>query len=208
MTTTSTTGYIDIDSPSVYSYTSTVQAPPLSEMWSTLQGLDFKSSPNKRAQRRRRLQKPRRGLHVLMPADPREVLARPAYNHVTEQTKSSPSSSNPPEALHGRHFLKKFKSLPKLPLITPFPKSATPPIQTLSSGSPATSPSPSQLATTENMVETPVTSYLAPTPARRPSHIGDCGCPPLRRQKSMAKVVLDGVGRLTSKCRPARSAET
>lgn len=195
MTTTSTTGYIDIDSPSVYSYTTTV-AGTTTEAWSTLQGVDFESCPNRPGERGRRLQKPRRGAHVLIPADPAEVLARPTYNHVSETVPDD------------RPCLRRFKSLPKLPRITTR-------IPQKSSISPTTASPASSLPDTPRPVASPQSQSQSPhsiPPSSFPSHYPPspsrtCGrgqAPQLRRQKSMAKVVIDSVGRLTSKCRSVK----
>ncbi|KAI0694496.1 hypothetical protein BC835DRAFT_1415253 [Cytidiella melzeri] len=216
MTTTSTTGYVDIDTPSVYSYTTTVRATTPSEAWSTIHGYNFQSCPNRPPDRGRRLQKPRRGLHVVIPADPAEVLARPTYNHVFAEPQSAPSA----EAVRtpvARQCLRKFKSLPKLPRPSPTsshrsPKSSwpnpetevpqsIPPSSSLQRTSTRTANDQSYATSNTRMPPSPPmpppSAYVPPSPTR--------GRPQLRRQKSIAKVVMDSVGRLTSRCRLAKA---
>ncbi|KAI0088918.1 hypothetical protein BDY19DRAFT_156824 [Irpex rosettiformis] len=126
MTTTSTTGYVDVETPSTYSYASSLQEISPSEAWSTLRGLDYESCPNRRkpAERGRRLQKPRKYLHVGNPADPAEVLARPMYNHTVQPpTRALPHLTLPPKETENtnplRQCVRKFKSLPKIPRSSP-----------------------------------------------------------------------------------------
>jgi hypothetical protein len=77
MTTTSTTGYVDVDAPSEYSHGNT-------EEWTTLHETNFNSCPNRPLDNRRRLRKPRRPVRGdSAPASPEEVLARSEYNHTT-----------------------------------------------------------------------------------------------------------------------------
>lgn len=52
MTTTSSTGYVDVETPSIYSRGD-------SETWSTLRELDLPSYPNRPVDTRRRLRKPK-----------------------------------------------------------------------------------------------------------------------------------------------------
>jgi hypothetical protein len=217
MTTTSSTGYVDIDTPSVYSYTTTVRETSPSEAWSTIHGPDLGSCPNRPVDRGRRLQKRRQGLHLHIPADPAEVLARPMYNHVSAQ--SSPAEpKDAKESPLTRHCLRRFKSLPKLPRpspTTPVSSSSCSPTKSSASAETHSAKLPPFLSLNRNKTTVATESHTAhhgsePLPPAFPSPPpsfpdGGRGRPQLRRQKSVAKVVIDSVGRLTSKCRPVRS---
>ncbi|KAI0341307.1 hypothetical protein BDW22DRAFT_289233 [Trametopsis cervina] len=209
MTTTSTTGYIDIDTPSVYSYATTAREGPPSEAWSTLQDLDFASAPNRPVERGNRLHKPRRGLHVHIPADPAEVLARPTYNHVSPPRSATERTETP---VGTRQCLRRFKSLPKLPRMSSTirsPKSSTSPSEmthtSSSTSSPQSLPPLPPLVRGHSAIDSPVVN--TPPGSSNPSPIPLIGRPPLRRQKSVAKVVMDSVGRFASR-RRATTAST
>lgn len=200
MTTTSTTGYVDVESPSVHSYMHPYMAAAAdlvtSEAWSTLQEIDFESYPNRADEHGPRLQKPHRGARILTPADPAEVLARPTYNHVSETV-----SNDCP-------CLRRFKSLPKLPRTythSPPKSSVSPTTQPSATALPVTSrPTASPQSTSQNPRSAPRSTF----PSRFPrSSSGTVGCgqaPQLHRQKSMAKVLIDSFGRLASKCRSVK----
>lgn len=183
----------------MYSHVPTMENMSASESWSTLQGIGFESCSNRPADCGRRLQKPRRGAHVVVPADPAEVLARPTYNHVSETIGDDRTA---------RPCMRRFKSLPKLPRISTCvsrKSSASPNRESSTSGLPETpTPVVQQQSPSRSHSSVPPSCWNPSTPSS-PSQSGGRGqTSHLRRQKSMAKVVIDSVGRLTSKCRSVK----
>ncbi|KAI0826332.1 hypothetical protein BC629DRAFT_1587152 [Irpex lacteus] len=196
MTTTSTTGYVDVDTPSTYSYATSLQEISPSEAWSTVHGLDYESYSNRRkpAERGRRLQKPRKYLHVVNPADPAEVLARPMYNHTVQPPpRALPHLTLPHKAAEDtsptsplRQCVRKFKSLPKIPRPSP-PTVRTHKTSMSSDTRPSTSELPPalpplpQLPSTNTAIRgvtppfprrstTPLSTYILPSPPLTPPH--------------------------------------
>lgn len=113
MTTTSTTGYVDVDAPSISP--SRLYGTPLSEAWSAVQGVEDGSCPNTRRSQSRRLKKPRPKFVPDMPpsppADPAEVLARTEYNHSTRISQTTVSDVTTQDS--ARPTLKHQKSVVK-----------------------------------------------------------------------------------------------
>lgn len=193
MTTTSTTGYVDVETPSTYSYASSSHDISPSEAWSTLRSIDYESCPNRRppADRGRRLQKPRKYLHVVDPADPAEVLARPMYNHTVQPpSRPLPHLTLPPKETEDtnplRQCVRKFKSLPKLNRSSP-PAVRTHKTSISSDMRPSTSESPLDPPQTPRRAQmnaavrgvtppfprrstTPLSTYILPSPPLTPPH--------------------------------------
>ena len=178
MTTTSTTGYVDVDTPSQYSRGD-------SETWSTLRGVAHRSYPN-RLPVPRRLRKPKPVPGDSAPASPDEVLARSEYNHTTSPVEPP---FRPTDSL--AKGLKRLKSLPKIsvkPSRLQLPR-----------------PSPTRSASLDTDKTLPPLPARAPPPLPPPtpsSWRGRSVCPGERtpkKQRSMTQFVREGVEKLT-KC--------
>ena len=111
MTTTSTTGYVNVETPSV-SGTQAPSAPPFrsdgtpSEAWSS--GIE---GPLPNTKRNRKLRKLRPLTQVTLPADPAEVLARTQYNHTVSRSDASSPHSESPSSYAAEHAAPAAKNL-------------------------------------------------------------------------------------------------
>ncbi|GJE98341.1 hypothetical protein PsYK624_145690 [Phanerochaete sordida] len=167
MTTTSTTGYVDIETPSVYSQDG-------SETWSTLHESDPQTCPNRPMDTRRRLRKQRPLPGDSAPASPDEVLARTEYNfHARSPTECSPCKAE--QATKG---LPRLRSLPKIS--TKVSRGASP-----------------CTAASETTTVVPLPFPAPPLPRMPPCPSGEPTLGrTLRKPKSMTKLVREGVERL------------
>ncbi|EKM56277.1 uncharacterized protein PHACADRAFT_253318 [Phanerochaete carnosa HHB-10118-sp] len=183
MTTTSTTGYVDVDTPSVYSQDDS------SEAWSTLHEPAPHTCPNRPADTRRRLRKQRPPGPLpgdSAPASPDEVLARPAYNHMTGLAEGGGTPTGPAESL--ARGVRRLRSLPRIS--TKVPRGAEPSPTTSASDSTTVVPFPP-------MPPLPPVSPLSPgSPARTHSGEKTTTLRTLRKPRSVTKLVREGVERL------------
>lgn len=169
MTTTSTTGFVDVDTPSEYSL-------GVTEAWSTLHEAEYETCPNRPTDTRRRLRKPRPAPTDDTPASPEEVLARSEFNHTT-----CPSSFVPPASDVLGRGLRRLRSLPKI-----------------STTRKSFSPSPATTPTTETAAVPPMPPMPLPRSPSRSHSADKCPrSPALKKQRSMTKLVRESVEKLT-----------
>lgn len=187
MTTTSTTGYVDVETPSVYSQGE-------SEAWSRIGEPHFGSYPNKPRDTRRRLRKPKplRGSEV--PARPDEVLARAEFNHAVSPVEPA---HRPAETLV--RGIRRLRSLPRVGSKARLSPTATTTTMASSvTAAVAAPPLPRRAPPTSfPLASFPLEAFPHPPGSPEPTPSAATSGRTLGRQRSMTQLVKEGVERLT-----------